>query len=80
MSTITVNLPDELVSKLRATAVRRQVEPDIIVGQALAHQLEIDEQEPSGATIAALIGDDFGKYEGVPDLSTNPRYLDDFGL
>jgi hypothetical protein len=79
MSTITVNLPDELVSKLRATAIRRKVEPDIIVGKALAHQLEIDEPEPSGSTIAALIGQDFGKYEGVPDLSTNQRYPDDLG-
>jgi hypothetical protein len=80
MSTITVSLPDELVSKLRATAIRRKVEPDVIVGQALANQLEIDEAEPSGSTVAALIGQDFGKYEGVLDLSTNPHYLDDLGL
>jgi hypothetical protein len=80
MSTITVNLPDELVSKLRATAIRRKVEPDIIVGQALAYQLEIDEPRSFKSTIADLIGRDFGKYEGVPDLSTNQRYLDELGL
>ena len=79
MSTITINLPDELVSKLQATAIRRKVEPDIIVGQALAHQLDFD-RKPSGSTVADLIGQDFGKYEGVPDLSTNPHYLDDLGL
>jgi len=79
MSTITVNLPDELLSKLRATALRRKVEPDLIVGQALAHQLGHEEQEAARPTVADLIGQDFGRYEGVPDLSTNPRYLDDLG-
>jgi len=34
----------------------------------------------SGLTVGVLAGEDFGKYEGVPDLSTNPRYLDNLGL
>jgi hypothetical protein len=65
---------------LRAPAIRRKVEPDFIVGQALAHQLEFDDEGAIGARVAELISEDFGKYEGVPDLSTNPHYLDDLGL
>jgi len=80
MSTITVNLPDELVSRLQATAIRKNVEPDIIVRQALANELRTNDSETSGVTIASLVGQDFGKYEGVPDLSTNPDYLSDLGL
>ena len=79
MSTITVSLPDELLSELRAAASRKRVAPDVIVGQALANELQVAGPEKSACTVGALIGQDFGKYEGVPDISTNPAYLDDLG-
>ena len=34
----------------------------------------------AGRTVGDIIGEDIGRYEGVPDLSTNPRYLDDLGV
>jgi predicted transcriptional regulator len=80
MSTITVSLPDELLSELRAAANRKNVAPDTIITEALANELRLNEPMISKRTVGALVGQDFGKFEGVPDLSTNPAYLDDLGL
>jgi predicted transcriptional regulator len=79
MSVITVSLPDELLSELRAAASRKKVAPDVIVGQAIANELRFEELDLSAVSVGALIGEDFGKYEGVPDISTNPEYLADLG-
>ena len=78
MSTLSVHLPDALAARVADEAQRRCTTPDLVVQQALEKLLPAAQQVP-GASFLEAAGDTIGMFDGPADLSTNPRYLDDFG-
>jgi predicted DNA-binding protein len=76
---ITVRFPAELRKRLKAAAHLTGTRESDLVRSAVERQLEVDEDmltpyEHAEAT--GLIGAVSG---AIRDLSTNPKYLDDFG-
>lgn len=79
MKVLSFKVPDSLDRKLTAVVKRRRVKKSTIVREALAQYL-VDAPEARRASALELAGDLVGSLKGAPaDLSTNPRYLDDYG-
>lgn len=82
MSTLTLELPDELAARLEATSAKRQVPPAQIVREALENVLpgagRVEAQE--GPSAYDVLKDTFGCVDsGVTDLATNPKHMEGFG-
>ena len=82
MSTLTIELSDEIAARLAAASEQKHVPPSQIVQEALARSLpeplpEAAADEPS---LYDLMKDGFGCVSsGVPDLATNPKHMEGFG-
>lgn len=78
MVTITVKLPPDLNAKLNAIVRQRRITKSEAVREAI-EKMAADRSAPK-ASVHDLIGDLCGVVSGPPDLSTNPKYLEGFGL
>ena len=77
MSTLTVDLPDELASRLEAASRSRSVPTAQVVRELVA---TLPPARPEDRSAFDVLGATFGcSASGLGDLSTNPSYLDDFG-
>lgn len=77
MSTLTVELPDELASRLAAASRSRSVSPDEVVRELVGTLPPVTRGE---RTAHEVLGATFGKSaSGLGDLSTNPKHLEGFG-
>jgi hypothetical protein len=82
MSTLTVELPDDIATRLAAASERAHVPPAQIVREALEKALpvvlaELPADEPS---LYDLMKDGFGCVSsGLGDLSTNRKYMEGYG-
>ncbi len=77
MSTLTVELPDELASRLDAASRRRAVPLSEVVRELVATLPPAAGPERSAHEV---LGTTFGRCEsGLGDLSTNRRHLDSLG-
>ncbi|MFO1186376.1 MAG: ribbon-helix-helix domain-containing protein [Alphaproteobacteria bacterium] len=76
MGTLTVKLPAPLEAKLEALVRKRRRSKSVLVREAI-ERLVADEGEPG--SIYELIKDLKGVGAGPPDLSTNPKYMKDYG-
>ncbi len=74
MRTVSFKLPLELDDALNELARRRRSSRSAVVREAL-EALRADSRH----SVTALAGDLVGCVEGPGDLSTNPKYMDDFG-
>ena len=83
MSTLTIELSDELAARLAEASERQRVPPTQIVQAALERMLPADSRvEPSakGESLAEKMKDLIGCFDsGESDLSTNPKYMEGFG-
>ncbi len=78
MRTVSLKLPKHLDEKLGRLARRRGVSRSAILREALA-RYAADGHAPPGSVLEAA-GDLVGCLTGgPPDLSTNPKYLEDLG-
>jgi hypothetical protein len=78
MKTLSLKLPEALDRQLAAAVAKRGISKNDLVREALAAYLgrtEEAEMEPSLTLAGKLVG----CVEGPHDLSTHPRYLEDFG-
>ena len=50
MSTLTLEIPDELDAALRIESARRQLSPAVLVREALEHLLVREEEQPTAAS------------------------------
>jgi Ribbon-helix-helix protein, copG family len=75
MKTISVKLPESLA----AWVARRSKELGRTQSELVREALEQRKAAAGGRSCAALLEDLGGFFEGPPDLSTNPKYLNDFG-
>jgi len=81
MSTVTIQLPDRLKSRLESEAKRSGTSPSRIVREALQARLSVTNTvrtpAPSlGDLMADLAGTGRGRHT---DLSCNKKHLEDFG-
>ncbi len=78
MKTISLKLPVGLHAKLeRAAKHRKQTKSEVVRG-ALEQFLEADGAIPPGSLLEA-VKPWIGCVAGPGDLSTNPKYMEDFG-
>lgn len=71
---VTVKLPRQLEERLAELAEARRCSRSDLVREALVAY--VSAASPSAVAAAA---DLIGAFDGPADLSTNPKYLDDFG-
>jgi metal-responsive CopG/Arc/MetJ family transcriptional regulator len=71
---LTIRLDDHLMRKLEAESRRTRTSKGELVRNALREQLR-----PARPSVLEALGDLVGIMEGPPDLSTNKKYLADFG-
>jgi hypothetical protein len=77
MSILTVELPDDLASRLEAASKSRSVPPAEVVRELVASLPPAPALERSAFEI---LGPTFGRSSsGLGDLSTNPQHLAGFG-
>ena len=77
MSTLTVELPDELASRLEAASRSRSVPPDEVVRELVSTLPPVTSSE---RTAYEVLGATFGSSaSGLGDLSTNPKHFEGFG-
>jgi len=79
MSTLTIELTDDLAARLAAASARQQVPPAQVVQEALAKALP---ELPEGKSLydAMMEMGAIGCFDsGVIDLATNPKYMEGFG-
>jgi len=79
MTTITCKIPDELNEQLEAEASRKLLPKSVLVREALERSLK-HRKESRGKTAFDRVKNLCGIIkEGPTDLSTNPKYMKDFG-
>jgi len=82
MSTLTIELPDDLAARLEAASEQSHVPPAQLVRAALEKALPapVPGFPADGPSAYDLMKDGFGCISsGVRDLATNPKYLEGFG-
>jgi hypothetical protein len=79
MRTISLKLPDDLLTQLNSEAKARRVTKSELVRESLEKALR--RQSPARAVSCYdLVRDLVGTMKGLPeDLADNPKYLDGFG-
>jgi len=79
MTTITVKLPEELELRLQVAAKRRRTSRSEVIRQLVEQGLRTTRRAEAGSCYE-LAKDLCGSVKGAPrDLSTNKRYLQEFG-
>jgi hypothetical protein len=85
MSTLTIELTDDLAARLAAASERQKAPPAQIVQAALDKALSEQaasskETAPSQSSALDGLQDLVGCFDsGVTDLATNPKYMEGFG-
>lgn len=81
MSTLTIELPDDLAARLEAASAQTHVPPAQFVRSALEKALPAAQPEiQDGPSAHDLMKDGFGCVSSrVSDLATNPKYMEGFG-
>lgn len=79
MQILTVKVPPGLDAKLKALAKKRRSTKSAIVREAIEN-LVASANDARRPTALELAGDLVGCFEGSPDLSTNPKHMEGYGL
>ena len=79
MTTITCKIPDDLNAQLEAEATRKLVPKSVLVREALERSFE-RRKGVSQKSAFDMVKNLCGIVKGGPtDVSTNPKYMKDFG-
>jgi hypothetical protein len=82
VSTLTIELPDDLAARLEAASAQTHVPPAQLVRAALEKALPAPAADwpADGPSLYERMKDFIGCIEsGVTDLATNPKYMEGFG-
>ena len=79
MSTITIEIPETLVSGINRIAERRRVAYTVIIRDALSRYIDATKADSPRSAYDA-VKQFVPAQGGPPDLSTNPAYLEGYGL
>ena len=79
VKTLSLKIPEQLERRIAHEVARRHIPKSVLVREALEKHLA--GASPAGKTpsFLDLAGDLIGRYRGAGDVSTNPKYLDDYG-
>ena len=78
MRTLTVRLPPPLEARLDALVRRRKQRKSVLVREAIERLVD-EGDRPAGGSVLDLMKDLKGIGSGPKDLSTNKKYMRDFG-
>ncbi|MSQ50954.1 MAG: hypothetical protein EXR28_03595 [Betaproteobacteria bacterium] len=79
MKTLSLKIPEQLQRRIELEVARRRIVKSVLVREALEKHLAGAQATGKKASFLDLAGDLIGKYSGPGDLSTNPKYMKDFG-
>jgi len=79
VKTVTIKLPSSLDAKIAAIAARRGARSKSEIIREALDRFVLTEQAAQPDSLLEALQEFAGSCEGPRDLSTNPRYLDDFG-
>jgi len=82
MSTLTIELPDDLAARLKAASEQAHIPPSQFARAALERALPAPPPEfpADGPSAYDLMKDGFGCVSsGIGDLSTNPKHMEGYG-
>ena len=78
MRTISLKLPDELLSQLESEAKHRRVTKSALVRESL--EMSLRKRPSEGASCYDLASDLAGSVRGLPKhIASKPKYMKDFG-
>jgi hypothetical protein len=78
MTTLTCKIPEKLHAELEALARRQRLSKSAVLRRALEKHLR-QSSKGSGPRAFDLVKSLCGTLRGPPDLSTNPRHLEELG-
>jgi Arc/MetJ-type ribon-helix-helix transcriptional regulator len=79
VKTISLKLPEHLDARLAALAQQRGgAGKSELIREAIERLIESDSTPGAGSVLDGM-RDLVGKYRGPADLSSNPKYMEDFG-
>lgn len=78
MKILSLKLPDDLAQELAARARSRGTTKSEVLREALVDHLS-QAPQPDKGSFLDLAGDLIGRLEGPGDLSSNKKYLEDYG-
>ena len=79
MKTLSLKISEKLDRQLSSEVARRHVQKSVLVREALELHLSGIAAAGRQATFLERAGDVIGRYSGAGDVSTNPKYMKDFG-
>lgn len=79
MKTLSVKIPDPLAKWLLGEAKQTRRSRSELVREALEAKRQGNGGKPKRRSLADALLECGGTFDGPGDLSTNPRYMDDFG-
>ena len=82
MSTLTIELPDDLAARLEAASAQTRVPPAQFVRATLEKALPVSAPDwpADGPSLYERMGDAIGCVStGLGDLSTNPKHMEGYG-
>ncbi len=77
MVSMSLKMPAHLAERIRQAAEDRAVSKSALMREAIERHLSGGTPQPPSAF--DLMADLVGTWEGPPDLSTNPKYMEGFG-
>lgn len=79
MKTLSVKIPEKLDRQLANEVARRHIPKSVLVREALAQHLAGASPADKQPGFLERAGDVIGRYSGPGDVSTNAKYMKDFG-
>lgn len=79
MKTLSLKIPEQLDRRIAHEVARRHIPKSVLVREALDKYLAGAAPAGKRPRFLDLAGDLIGRYSGPGDVSTNPKYLKDFG-
>ncbi|MGQ0698054.1 MAG: ribbon-helix-helix protein, CopG family [Panacagrimonas sp.] len=80
MSTLTFKVEARLEREIARSSRRQGITKSELMRRAVNHYLVQEKSEKPFVSAHELAGDLVGSIKGLPpDLSTNPKYMDDYG-
>jgi Arc/MetJ-type ribon-helix-helix transcriptional regulator len=79
MHTLSIKIPEQLNRQLASEVARRRVKKSTLVREALEKHLASNGGARKSSKFSMQAGDLIGIFSGPGDVSTNPKYMKDFG-
>jgi hypothetical protein len=79
MKTVSLKLSDDLLRELERSAKQQKRGKSEIIRSALEQYLRTGNGAANPPSFYDVASDLIGKFEGPPDLATNPKYMEGFG-